>query len=81
MNIDDIKNDFPEMPDEIRDRVNSEVMRMLEKADDVSKKHKATGHFKRYIAGFAAAVATLALCVTVPRMFGRKNFSDKKIAD
>ena len=67
-----MKNEFPEMPDEIRDRVNNEVMRQMKADTLVQKKVPGRKRIVRYTAAFAAAAAVLTLCVAVPNM-GKRN--------
>ncbi len=68
MNINNMKNEFPEMPDEIRDRVNNEVMRQMKADKPAQKKVPSRKRIVRYTAAFAAAAAVLTLCVAVPNM-------------
>ena len=68
MNKEKMISEFPDMPDEIRDRIGNEVIRQLKNASSTSGHPKKPKSFRRYAAGFAAAAAMLALCLTVPQL-------------
>ena len=78
-NIEDLKDDFPAMPEEIRIRINNEVYKQLNK-EDIKMNEKninsTTGRnfsWAKIAAGITAAAAAFAICIAIPQTRDKKN--------
>lgn len=82
MNLNNMKDEFPQMPEELRIRINSEVHKQLNKEDSAMKKTNIKQQinrrftFGKIAAGLTAAAAALAICISITQM-NNKDENDK----
>ncbi|MBR1816732.1 MAG: hypothetical protein IJ763_08530 [Lachnospiraceae bacterium] len=82
MNLNNMKDEFPQMPEELRIRINSEVHNQLNKEDSTMKKSnikqqsKHKFMFGKVAAGLTAAAAALAICISITQM-NNKDDNDR----
>lgn len=72
MNLNNMKDEFPSMPKEIKEKISFELENQLKKESSSMKKH-SNYSFVKITAAITAAAATLAVCIAAPRLNNKKN--------
>ncbi|MBO6114523.1 MAG: hypothetical protein J6P57_05650 [Lachnospiraceae bacterium] len=72
MNLNNLKNEFPPIPEEIKTKINLELKNQLRKENLSMKKHSKYS-FVKMATAITASAAALAICVASPKLNDKNN--------